>query len=131
MTRRKLRINELLRREISQILSQQINDPRLSGLVSITQTDTSPDLKYAKVLVSVMGNREDKEAAIRGLTSASGFLRKELGLRLALRHVPQLTFVMDDNIEYAQNMLKLMDSLVYEESSSGELNQSHKSGNAD
>ena len=131
MTRRKLRINELLRREISQILSQQINDPRLGGLVSITQTDTSPDLKYAKVLVSVMGNREDKEAAIRGLTSASGFLRKELGLRLALRHVPQLTFVMDDNIEYAQNMLKLMDSLVYEESSSGELNQSHKSGNAD
>mgnify|MGYP001366631326 CR=1 FL=1 len=131
MTRRKLRINELLRREISQILSQQINDPRLSGLVSITQTDTSPDLKYAKVLVSVMGNREDKEAAIRGLTSASGFLRKELGLRLALRHVPQLTFVMDDNIEYAQNMLKLMDSLVYEESSSGELNQSRKSDNAD
>ena len=131
MTRRKLRINELLRREISQILSQQINDPRLSGLVSITQADTSPDLRYAKVLVSVMGNREDKEAAIRGLTSASGFLRKELGLRLTLRHVPQLTFVMDDSIEYAQNMLKLMDSLVDEESSVDEYDQARKTGNAD
>ena len=131
MTRRKLRINELLRREISQILSQQINDPRLSGLVSITQADTSPDLRYAKVLVSVMGNREDKEAAIRGLTSASGFLRKELGLRLTLRHVPQLTFVMDDSIEYAQNMLKLMDSLFDEESSVDEYDQARKTGNAD
>lgn len=131
MTRRKLRINELLRREISQILSQQINDPRLSGLVSITQADTSPDLRYAKVLVSVMGNREDKEAAIRGLTSASGFLRKELGLRLTLRHVPQLTFVMDDSIEYAQNMLKLMDSLVDEDSSADEFDQPRKTGNAD
>ena len=113
------------------ILSQQINDPRLSGLVSITQADTSPDLRYAKVLVSVMGNREDKEAAIRGLTSASGFLRKELGLRLTLRHVPQLTFVMDDSIEYAQNMLKLMDSLVDEESSVDEYDQARKTGNAD
>ena len=131
MIRRKLRINELLRREISQILSQQINDPRLSGLVSITQADTSPDLRYAKVLVSVMGNREDKEAAIRGLTSASGFLRKELGLRLTLRHVPQLTFVMDDSIEYAQNMLKLMDSLVEEDSSADEFDQPRKTGNAD
>ncbi len=126
MTRRTLRINELLRREISQLLSQQIRDPRLSGLLSITQADTSPDLRYATVSVSVMGNREDKEAAIRGLTSASGFLRKELYLRLALRHVPQLKFVLDDSMEHAQHMLQLMDSLV-DEGASLEPGQSHTS----
>ena len=77
MTRRKLRINELLRREISQILSQQINDPRLGGLVSITQADTSPDLRYAKVLVSVMGNREDK-ASMRNQGLAAETVPKRL-----------------------------------------------------
>ena len=123
MTRRTLRINELLRREISQLLSQQIKDPRLSGLVSITQADTSPDLRNATVSVSVMGNQEDKEAAIRGLTSASGFLRKELYLRLTLKLVPQLKFVLDDSMEHAQHMLQLMDRLV-DEGSSLELGQS-------
>ena len=130
MTRRTLRINELLRREISQLLSQQIKDPRLSGLVSITQADTSPDLRNATVSVSVMGNQEDKEAAIRGLTSASGFLRKELYLRLTLKHVPQLKFVLDDSIEHAQHMLQLMDRLVDEGSSlePGQSQMSDKTG---
>ena len=130
MTRRTLRINELLRREISQLLSQQIKDPRLSGLVSITQADTSPDLRNATVSVSVMGNQEDKEAAIRGLTSASGFLRKELYLRLTLKHVPQLKFVLDDSMEHAQHMLQLMDRLVDEGSSlePGQSQMSDKTG---
>ncbi len=112
MTRRTLRVNELLRREISQLLFQEIKDPRLKGLLSVTQVDTSTDLGYATVFVSVLGDDESKEAALRGLRSASGFIRKEMRLHLALRHIPELKFVLDEGMEQAQKMFRLMDRLV-------------------
>ena len=114
MTRRTLRVNELLRREISQLLFHQIKDPRLTGLLSVTQVDTSTDLRYAKVYVSVLGEYASKERVLQGLRSASGFIRKEMRLHLVLRHIPELKFELDESMEEAEKMMRLMDRLVDE-----------------
>jgi ribosome-binding factor A len=111
MTRRIDRINGLLRQEISYLLARELKDPRLSGLVSITQVETSVDLRHARVFVSVLGSREEKEAALRGLTSASGFLRRELRERLSLKYIPELKFVLDESIERAAQVLRIMKGL--------------------
>jgi ribosome-binding factor A len=111
MTRRTERINGLLRQEISQLLARELNDPRLSGVVSITQVETSPDLRLARVHVSVLGDQEDKDKVLTGIRSAAGFMRKELRDRLSLRYVPQLSFVLDKSLEDAEQIYKLMDGL--------------------
>ena len=107
-TRRMAKANDLIRREISELILREVRDPRLSGLLSITRVETSPDLKYAKVFVSLMGSDEEKRQAEEGLAAASGFLRRGLGDRLVLRYVPQLTFRLDDSIEEGSRMLELI-----------------------
>ena len=111
MTRRTDRINGLLRQEISQLLYQELKDPRLSGVVSITHVETSPDLRFARVFVSVLGSLEDEKTALDGITSATGFLRRELRVRLDLRHIPELKFILDQSMEQAEHIVKLMDHL--------------------
>ena len=92
MSRRVDRINGLLREEISRLLSREIKDPRLSGLLTITQVRTSSDLRNAKVYLSVLGNDEANTTALKGIQSAATFLRKQLRERLRLKYVPFLTF---------------------------------------
>lgn len=111
MPRRNDRVNEVLRHEISQLLARQIKDPRLSGVISITQVKTSSDLRLAQVFLSVMGDSETKRSALEGMQSAAKFLRRELGQRLTLRHTPFLTFVLDESIEQADHLLRIMDLL--------------------
>ena len=111
VTRRTDRMNGILRREISQLLSHQVNDPRLSGVISITKVDTSSDLRLARVFVSVLGSRDEKDTAIRGVNSAMGFIRRELGGRLYLRNVPDLKFILDESIEEAEQLFKMIDRL--------------------
>ena len=110
MTRRTLRVNDLLRTEISDLV-RQAKDPRLGHLVSITEVETSPDLRHAKVFISIMGTSEEKDEVLRGLSAASGFFRHELGMRLTLRRVPELTFHLDDSIERGSRVLQLLDQL--------------------
>ena len=117
MTRRTQRVSELLRQEISLILQRQIRDPRLSSLMSITRVDTSEDLSQAKVFVSVMGTSVEKDEALHGLGSAAGYVRKELSDILSLRHIPSLTFLLDESMEKAESVLKVMDELAAEEDS--------------
>ena len=112
MTRRTDRINGLLRQEISQLLSRDLNDPRLSGIVSITRVETSNDLRHSEVYVSVLGNREVKNTVLRGINSAGGFMRRELGERLSLRYIPELKFTLDESMEEADHILRLMDRLL-------------------
>ena len=114
MTRRNDRINGLLRQEISQLLSRELNDPRLSGVVSITRVETSADLAYARVFVSVLGNQTEKETVLSGINSAMGYMRRELRARLSLRYVPELEFILDYSIEEAEHMFNLMDRLSNE-----------------
>jgi ribosome-binding factor A len=111
MTRRTDRINGILRQEISQLVSRDLNDPRLSGLVTITRVETSEDLHYAKVFVSIMGDREAKDTALQGMGSASGFIRRELRSRLTLKQVPELTYYLDESLDEAEHILKLMDKV--------------------
>ncbi len=111
MSRRADRINGLLRQEISQLLSREIKDPRLHGIISITQVQTSSDLRSARVFLSVMGDTETKKTALDGIQSAAAFLRRELRDRVKLRYVPFLKFALDDSIENADALLRMMDDL--------------------
>ncbi len=112
MTHRIERVNHLIRQEISELLQRQVKDPRLGGLVSITEVVTSPDMKYAKVFVSGIGNDEKKKEILSALTAASGFLHNELVKRLRLRHVPVLDFRWDDSIEHGARILELIDQVT-------------------
>ncbi len=111
MSRRTDRINELLRQEISQLLARQIKDPRLSGVITITEVKTSADLRNALVLLSVMGDEETKRSALDGIQSAATFLRKELRDRITLRYTPFLKFSIDESLEQADHLLQLMDHI--------------------
>ena len=103
------RINEEVQRELSALL-REVKDPRVGGLISITNVEVTPDLKFAKVYVSVL--EEDKAAdTLKGLKSAAGFLRHELGARLNLRHTPQLQFVPDDSIADGAHIFDLLSKL--------------------
>ena len=103
------RINEEIQRELG-ALFRTVKDPRVHGLVSITHVETTPDLRYAKVYVSFL--QEDRAAeALKGLKSASGYLRRELGSVLRLHHTPDIQWALDDSITYGARMLALINSL--------------------
>ena len=111
MPRRIERVNEQIRREIAEILLTGTKDPRLGRLVSIVNVETSVDLHYAKVLYSVMGTEKEKAEVAKALESAAPFIRKELMSRLKLRHTPELRFVLDETMERADKVLRIMDKL--------------------
>ena len=103
------RVNNLIRREVSELIQYQVQDPRLDAFVAVTEVDTSPDLKYAKIFVSRIGSEEEKQETLSVLAAASGFLRRELAKRLKLRRIPELTFHWDYSIERGDHLLKLID----------------------
>lgn len=100
------RINEEIQRELASLL-RTVKDPRVHGLVSITHVETTPDLRYAKAFVSVLDKSDVKEV-VRGLKSASGYLRRELGRSLSLRYTPELVFEEDSSIDKGAHILKLL-----------------------
>ena len=118
MTRRTQRVNELLRQEISLVLQHHLRDPRLTSLISVTRVDTSEDLRQAKVYVSVLGKKSKKDEALHGLGSAAGYLRRELGDVLPLKHIPSLTFVLDESLERGDAILEVLNQLTTEEATS-------------
>ena len=103
------RINEEIQRTLSELI-RTVKDPRVHGLISVTAVETTPDLKYAKVYVSVL-DQSDVDDVIRGLKSAAGYLRRELGHTLSLRATPELTFVRDDSMEKGAHILKIIEGL--------------------
>ncbi len=109
MTRRTERLNQLLREEVADLLRRGVKDPRISGLVTITEVDVSPDLRQAKVYVSVLGTEEERVSTFRALDAAAHFLQRELRKRLTIRRTPELTFVQDDSMERGAHLLSLMD----------------------
>jgi len=108
MSRRTERLNKVIKQEISRLLEREVNDPRLSILISVTQVSLSPDLKYAKIFVSILGNETNKTETLAGFNAASGFLRKELASHLRLKYAPQLSFHYDDSIERGARLLELI-----------------------
>ena len=111
MNRRIERINSQLRTEISKMILADIKDPRISGVVSITRVETTGDMSYAKVFVSVYGSDTDKRNTLKAMSSARGFIQNELLHRLAIRRPPSLSFRLDETIEQGNEILELLDSL--------------------
>ena len=104
------RINEEIQKELSSLL-RNVKDPRVQDtMISITHVETTPDLRYAKVYVSFLQEERAKEA-MKGLKSAGGYLRRELGRTLNLRYTPELVWALDDSITYGAKMLELINSL--------------------
>ena len=100
------RINEEIQREMSSLI-RNVKDPRVTGLISVTAVETTPDLKYCKIFISVL-DKSDVNQVLKGLKSASGFLRRELGRTLNLRNTPELTFVRDDSIDKGAHILDML-----------------------
>ena len=109
MTRRTERINDLLREEISTLVRRELKDPRIGGLVSVTEVDVSPDLSRAKAFVSVLGSDEEKVATLQALQAAAHFLQRELRKRLTIRRIPELAFLPDDSLERGARLLALIE----------------------
>lgn len=106
------RINEEVRREISVIIRDEIKDPRMTAMVSVTAVKVTKDLKYAKVFVSIFGkNEEEKNDTFAALKSASGYVRREVGQRINLRNTPQIIFELDDSISYSMRIEELIDKV--------------------
>lgn len=114
MSHRIQRVNNLIRHEISEMLQRQVKDPRLSTFITVTDVATSPDFKYAKISVSYLASDEEKQETLGVLAAASGFFRRELGKRLDLPHIPELTFQWDDSIERGAHLLQLIDQVSKE-----------------
>lgn len=107
------RINEEIQKELSSLI-RNLKDPRVQEtMISITKVETTPDLRYTKVYVSFLQEERAAEA-LKGLQSAAGYLRRELGQALKLRYTPQIMWALDDSITYGARMLALIDSLGVE-----------------
>ena len=100
------RINEEIQRELATLI-RTVKDPRVHGLVSITAVETTPDLRFSKIYVSVLDKSDVKEI-VKGLKSAAGYLRRELGSALKLRYTPELQFVEDDSIGQGAHILSML-----------------------
>lgn len=106
------RISEEIKREISNIIQNELKDPRLPKVVSITAVKVARDLKHAKIFVSVLGDDEEKKSALEGLKSAAGFIRREIGQKMQIRYIPELHFELDSSIEHGIYITKLIDETV-------------------
>ena len=107
------RINMEVQRELSEIIRTEIKDPRVNGaMTSVVAVEVTPDLKYCKAYISVLGDEERAEDALTGLKSAVGYIRRELAHRVNLRNTPEITFVLDQSIEYGVNMSRLIDEVT-------------------
>lgn len=106
-----IRVNSEVQREMSQIIREEIKDPRVHPLTSVMEVEVTPDLKFAKIYISVFGTEEEKEKTMEGLRKSASFARGQLARRMNLRNTPELTFVLDNSIEYGVNMSKKIDEV--------------------
>ena len=106
------RINMEVQRELSEIIRGGIKDPRIHPMTSVVAVEVTPDLKYCKAYISVLGDEEAGKATIEGLRSAASFVRRELAHRVNLRNTPEIKFILDQSIEYGVNMSKLIDEVT-------------------
>ena len=104
------RINGEVQRELSNII-RELKDPRVGIMTSVTAVEVTPDLKYCKAYISVLGDEETKDETLAGLKSAAGFIRRELARTVNLRNTPEIKFIMDESIEYGMRMSKLIDDV--------------------
>lgn len=105
------RINGEVQKELSTLINREIKDPRINPMTSVVAVEVAPDLKHAKVYVSVLGDVESQKSTLAGLKSAAPYLRGQLAKSINLRNTPELVFVMDQSIEYGVNMSHLINEV--------------------
>lgn len=108
-TARMRRVNELIREVVGEAIAADLKDPRI-GFVTVTAVDTSPDLRSARVYVSVLGDEEEREQTLKGLQSAHGFIQSKIGSELRMKRTPTLSFHYDDSPERGARISRLLDT---------------------
>jgi ribosome-binding factor A len=116
VTHRVERINSLIQQELSDLLRRHVKDPRLGEFVTITEVVATGDLRHARVYVSRLSEREERDEIIGTLNAAANYLRTELGKRLRLRYVPEMSFHWDDSIERSERLQQIIDQINAEDS---------------
>ncbi len=114
MSRRVARVAEALQETVALLVQRNIKDPRV-GMVTITRVSVSPDLRNARVYFSRLGTDEERQRSLEGLQSASGFIRTQVSKHLRLRSSPVIRFELDENIEYADRMVRILEEVVPQE----------------
>ena len=109
MKYRRERIGDQIKVELAELVRDEVRDPRI-GFVTFTEVRMSPDLKYARVYVSILGEPEERDETLAALVRAGGFLRRHIGSRLQLRFVPELRFVLDDTLDRSERIDELLDA---------------------
>ena len=117
MAHRIERVNNLIRREISELIQYELRDPRLDSFVTVTEVSTSADLRHAKIYISSMSGRQEEKNILEVLNAATGFLRMGLANKIRIRRIPELSFYWDDSIEHGDRILRMIDDLNREDSS--------------
>ncbi len=108
------RVSEDIKREIAAII-RELKDPRIQGMLTVVNVEVSSDASFAKVYVSAMEGIDTAKLAVKGLTSATGYIRREIGKRLHLRKTPELKFIADDSIEKGMNITRMLNTIINEE----------------
>lgn len=108
------RIDEEYRKELSQIIGYELKNPNVTGMISVTKVKVTPDLKYAKVYVSILNSKNIKET-MEGLKKSAGFIRSELAKRINLRNTPELIFEIDDSMEYGAKIDSILKEILPKE----------------
>ena len=121
VARRLERASRLIRSTVSQIIQNELSDPRVSGMISVTRVESSPDLRSAKVYLTISGvSAEKAELSLRGIRHAKGFVRTRLAHRLAMKTCPSLNFCLDDQAKMGIETVDIIDGLFDEETDDGE-----------
>lgn len=113
------RINSDIEKALSSIIRSEIKDPRVGLMTSIVKTETTSDLKFCKIYVSVLGTEDEKQATITALKNASGFIRYKLAHAIDIRNTPELQFILDESIEYGAMMSKRIEEVIKQDSMGG------------
>ncbi len=122
------RINGEVQRVLAEIIRGEIKDPRISPWTSVVSVEVAPDLKSCKAWISVLGGEEAREATLQGLKSAVGFIKRQLAKTINLRNTPEITFVMDQSIEYGVNMSYKIDEVIARDNEGARDNEKIRGG---
>lgn len=106
------RINSEVQRELSELIGRELKDPRIHPMTTVVAVEVTPDLKQCKAYISVLGSEEEGKNTIQGLKNASSFIRTQLAKRINLRNTPEVSFVLDQSIEYGVNMTRLINEVT-------------------
>lgn len=114
------RLAEEIKKAASQIINNDIKDPRVSGLISVTKVEMTKDLRHARIFLSIYGEEPEKQKVFEGIKNAEGFIRKELAHRVRMKFIPEISFKMDESIEYGIYIHKLLEEMHEQETNGNE-----------